>query len=218
MILLKRIGELLFPPKCVLCRKLLEKEELDLCRHCRTHVAECGTSRRKIPYLDSRTVVWYYENDVRGSLIRYKFHRARHYANSYGRLLAMKLLREGKHDVDLVTWVPVSKRRKFSRGYDQVELLGRALCKELDLPFVPCLKKIRHNATQSTIKGEAQRRANVMGVYRSVNGSQFAGKRILLLDDIITTGATISECAKILKIAGAKEVHGAAIAATRQNK
>ena len=81
---------------------------------------------------------------------------------------------------------------------------------------VPLLKKVRHNRPQSGIHGAAQRRANVLGAYRELDREAIAGKKILLLDDILTTGATAGECARVLKTAGAKEVHCAAVAAARK--
>ena len=83
---------------------------------------------------------------------------------------------------------------------------------------VRTLRKIRHNPPQSGITGQAERRANVLGVYEAVGPESFKDKRVLLLDDIITTGATAGECARVLLTAGAKEVHCAAIAAVRQHK
>ena len=74
------------------------------------------------------------------------------------------------------------------------------------------LKKVRHNRPQSSIAGQAERRANVLGAYEALSPQQIAGKRILLLDDVITTGATVSECARVLLTAGAKHVYCAAIA------
>ena len=114
--------------------------------------------------------------------------------------------------------MPISRRRKLWRGYDQVELLAQAVCRELDAAPIRCLKKIRHTPAQSGIKGSAQRKANVLGAYKAVQPEVFVGKRVLILDDIITTGATISECARVLLTAGAKEVHCAAIAAAKHHK
>ena len=216
--MLKRIGELLFPPKCVLCGRLLNKQELDLCGKCRLDGPECAAVRRKIPFVESSVAVWYYEDPVRRSLLRYKFYGKRHYAKGYGRMLAMKLQRQYEDGFDLITWVPVSRRRRLRRGYDQVELLAQAVCHELGMEPVSCLRKVRHNPPQSGITGQAQRRANVLGVYDAVDPARFAGKRVLLLDDIITTGATLSECARVLLTAGAAQVHCAAVAAVRNQK
>jgi len=207
---------LLFPPRCIFCRKLLGKNETDLCRNCRMDAPEYLNSKRKLQFLDSFAAVWYYEDGVRRSLLRYKFYGARSYASSYGRFLAMKLQQEYPEGFDILTWVPVSRLRRFHRGYDQVELLARAVGRELDMIPVPVLYKIRHNRQQSRIRDAAKRRANVLGAYRVTDLQQIAGKRVLLLDDILTTGSTVGECARMLKVNGAKEVHCAAVAAVRK--
>lgn len=212
------IGRLLFPPKCVLCGRLLEKNETDLCHTCRVDAPDCPASRQKLSFLDSWTAVWHYKDNVRRSLIRYKFYGARSYVLSYGRFLAMKLSEQHPDGFDLLTWVPISPLRKFFRGYDQVELLAMAVGNELAMKPVRVLKKIRHNRPQSRIKDAAKRRANVLGVYALIDPETVCGKRILLLDDIITTGATAGECSRILLTAGAKEVHCGAVAATRHKK
>ena len=205
----------LFPPKCLLCRQILDDDSLDLCRKCRQDGPDCVNSRKKIPFIDSWTAVWYYEDNARRSLLRYKFGGARHYAQGYGRLLAMKLAEEHPEGFDFLTWVPISALRKLFRGYDQVELLAEAVGQELGIAPVPLLRKVRHNPPQSGIVGEAQRRANVLGAYKTQNDDLLVGKKIVLLDDIITTGATVSECARVLLTAGAKEVHCGAVAVAR---
>ena len=212
------ILDILFPAKCILCGKLLEDGEVDLCRNCRTDSPECPKNKLKFTFLDSWTAIWYYEGYIRDSLRRFKFRRMRHYAASYGRLLAMKLLREYPDGFDVLTWVPVSPLRKFARGYDQGQLLAEAVGRELGMRSVAALRKVRHNRAQSGISGQARRRANVLGVYRVTDADLVAGKRVLLLDDIITTGATAGECARVLLTAGAKEVHCGCVAAAHRGK
>ena len=209
---------LLFPPRCILCRRALKKEELDLCRSCRSDTPDYCSEKRKLQFLDSFCAIWYYRGNVRSSLLRYKFGYARSYAHGYGRLLAGKLLQEYPDGFDVLTWVPISSLREFSRGYDQSRLIAQAVGRELGMTPVRTLKKIRNNPRQSRIKGAAQRRANVLGVYQIQNSEAIAGKRILLLDDILTTGATAGECARMLLTAGAKEVHCAVVAAARKEE
>lgn len=208
--------ELLFPPKCVLCRKVLAQGETDLCKNCRTDAPDYPNRKIRLQFLDSFAAVWYYEGNVRRSLLRYKFHHARSYCDPYGRMLAMKLLQEHPDGFDVLTWVPVSRLRRLRRGYDQVELLARVVGRELGVTPIPTVKKIRNNRPQSRLQKAEERRANVLGVYRLAENAPVKGKRILLLDDILTTGATAGECARVLLSAGAKEVHCAAIAASRK--
>ena len=210
------ILHLLFPPKCIVCRKLLKDAETDLCLNCRTDSPECHKNNLTFSFLDSWAAVWYYDGYIRKSLHRYKFGRARQYASGYGRLLAMRLGEEHPEGFDVLTWVPVSRIRKFTRGYDQVELLAEAVGQELGMKPVRTLRKIRNNPPQSGISGIEKRRANVLGVYRLENPEQVKGKRVLLLDDILTTGATAGECARVLLTAGAKEVHCGCVAVARK--
>ena len=209
--------DLVYPRKCILCGALLHRGEVDLCRSCRRDNEEFRRFHRKIQRIHDFTAVWYYEGRVRESLIRYKFYNSRSYAGAYGRLLALRCL-EQLEEPDVITWVPVSRRRKWQRGYDQVELLARAVGRELNLPVRKLLDKIRHNPAQSGLDSAEKRRANVLGVYRPHQNAQIRGKRILLLDDILTTGATASECARVLLTAGAEEIIFAAVAAGRNHE
>ena len=217
MKLFHRISRLLFPPKCILCKRLLQENETDLCHGCRADTPEFSKPTKKLTYLAGWTALWYYEGNVRSSILRFKFHNARSYADAYGRMLAMKLTQE-ETEFDLLTWIPISRQRKWRRGYDQVELIAKAVGAELGIAPVSTLQKLRNNRPQSGITGAAQRRANVLGVYRVLDPSQVSGKRVLLLDDILTTGATAGECARMLLTSGAKEVYCAAVAASSSNK
>ncbi len=209
---------LLFPPKCVLCRCLLSKEETDLCHHCRIHGPEFSRAKRNIPFLAHWTAVWYYKDDVRKSIHRFKFGNRRSYAPIYARLLISRVQTMRLDNFDILAWVPTSLLRQLKRGYDQSELLAKALGRDLGCDAVGVLKKVRHTPPQSGFRDAARRRANVLGAYKVIDRERIAGKRILLLDDVITTGATASECAKTLLIAGAKEVCFAAVAAAYHDK
>lgn len=211
------ILQLLFPEKCLLCNKILRPSESLICDPCRQDTSEVLKLKRRIPFLSGAFALWYYEGKVRYSLIRYKFWGRRGYSRQYGALLAAKL-QDLLKQYDLIVWVPVSKWRRLKRGYDQVELIAYELHRRIQATPTVCLKKIRHNPPQSGLASAAQRRANVLGVYKVPDPAAVSGKRILLLDDIITTGATISECAKMLMAAGAKEVYGVAVAVTREEK
>lgn len=218
MILLHWISALFFPPKCIFCRTLLSKDETDLCHSCRKKTTECKPSKNNIPFVAGWTGIWYYTEGVRNSILRYKFYNARSYAPIYGRFLAMKLQKEFPDGFDMLTWVPISTFRKLRRGYDQVALLAKYVGQELGVTPIPLIKKVRHTPPQSTLKTASERRANILGAYRAIAPADIAGKRILLLDDILTTGATASECAKVLLTAGAEKVYFAAIAVANHDK
>ena len=213
---LNLIYGLLFPPKCVLCGDLLRSGEQDLCKECRSEAHLFPNGKRKLQFLDSFAAVWYYERSIRRSMLRFKFYGRRSHAVSYGRLLAMELTKEFPDGFDVLTWIPVSRSRRLRRGYDQVELIAKAAARELGMEATPTLRKIRSNPPQSRITGEAQRRANVLGVYRVRQDADIRGKTVVLLDDILTTGATMGEAARMLRTAGAEQVHGAAVAAVKK--
>ncbi len=215
--MLQRLLTLLFPPRCVLCKNFLSKEETDFCHHCRQNAPEVQKTKLKLSFLAGWTAVWYYKDTVRGSILRYKFYGRRQYAPVYGRSLAMKLQKEGWDHFDTLTFAPIAPLRRLTRGYDQVELLAKAVGKELGI--MPCrtLRKIRNTPPQSRLGDAARRRANVLGAYVAVSSENIRNKRILLLDDVITTGATASECARVLLTAGAKEVYCAALAVAHHN-
>ena len=116
-----------------------------------------------------------------------------------------------------MTWVPVGPRRRRQRGYDQARLLAEAACRLWDVRAEELLRKPVDNSPQSEIKDPAARRANVLGAYRvCCQADLLRGKRVLLVDDILTTGSTLSECARMLKAAGTLRVYGLCAAATRK--
>ncbi len=214
----ERFLDLFFPAKCPLCQTVLSRDETDLCHTCREDTDEFPKPNRKISFVAGWTSMWYYNGKVRHSLLLYKFYNRRSYGTIYGRLLAMKLHRDPICQYDILTWVPVSRKRRWFRGYDQVELIARSVGEELHTPAISILKKTRHTKPQSRLLDISQRRANVMGAFTVSDPARISGKRILLLDDIITTGATVSECARVLMTYGAKEVHCAAVAALNKEK
>ena len=105
-------------------------------------------------------------------------------------------------------------RRLRQRGYDQARLLAESACRLWETKPLPLLRKTVHNPAQSGLKEAAARRANVLGVYEAVDPERISGHRILLVDDICTTGATLAECARVLREAGAADVVCAAAALT----
>jgi len=133
-------------------------------------------------------------------------------AGPLGRILASRLLAAGV-EVDLIVPVPLHWRRRWRRGYNQADLLALAVANDLRLPVAPRRLRRRRATASQTGRSRRGRVANVRGAF--VTGrSGFGGSRILLVDDVMTTGATLAECARVLRAAGASEVHAAASART----
>lgn len=217
MILTEFLKDLLFPRKCVFCGQVLSMDETDLCHECRDAAPEYDGSGKMPRNISGVSAVWFYEGTVRESLLRFKFHNKPGYAKAYGPMLALRVARE-LPGVDVITWVPVSAERRNERGYDQSELLAKAVSKELGIPAKPSLKKIRHNPAQSGIADAEARRANVADAYIVRDASAVKGRKVLLIDDILTTGATAGECARMLIEAGAATVFLGTVAAGRRYK
>lgn len=208
--------ELLFPRKCAFCGRLLEREDAPVCAACAAALPRTGDTARKLEFIPRAVAPLYYEGTVRRALLRYKFHAVPARGRVFGAMVAEELRRRGDTEFDLVTWAPLSDRRRRRRGYDQARILAEAVGESLGIPALPLLRKVRHNRPQSHLRTEALRRANVSGCYAALRPNETAGKRVLLVDDIITTGATVSECARMLLMAGADKVFAAAVACTRE--
>ena len=208
--------DLLFPPRCVFCRKLVRSGKDLICADCRASLpyTRAGGAQHGDHYSVCIAPL-YYEDKVRESLLRYKFHGASGYADAYAELLADCIRENLAGRYDLISWVPLSRKRLRERGYDQAMLLALNTALRLDDVAVSTLKKVRDVQKQSTVGSEEKRRANIAGAYEASDSELIAGKRILLVDDIVTTGATLSECAATLKAAGAAEILCAAVACSR---
>lgn len=153
---------------------------------------------------DSLFSVFYYKDLIKRSVIRYKFQGQRRYSKIYVELMYEFLKDLNLSDsFDLMTSVPLSRKRLYERGFSQTEILASPLAKRLGIPFsANCIFKTRHTAKQSTLRGIAQKRENVEDAYLA-DRPKIYDKKILLLDDVFTTGSTVESCAKELLDKGA---------------
>ncbi len=205
--------DLLYPPRCCFCRKVIEREAQGICGYCREKLSlpEKGKRRRM---LDGGFVCTYpllYDEMVRESFLRFKFYGAISYAEPYSVILS-DCFKDDPLLFDIVTWVPLSRRKKKKRGYDQAELLAKGISALLGLDCRKILYKNKETKTQSLLKNGDERRRNVKGAYSLSDENTVKGKKILIIDDIVTTGSTLSECCRVLKKAGAELVTAAAFA------
>lgn len=208
--------DLLFPPRCTFCRKLLKNGKLGVCAGCAKNLPYThGGGNQNGDFFTVCVAPLYYEGVVRDSILRFKFKEATAYAKVYGALMADCIGENLEGRYDLITWVPLSEGRLKNRGYDQAMLLAMAAALELDDVAVETLVKHTDVPAQSGVGSEEKRRANISGAYNVPDEELVAGKRILLIDDIVTTGSTLSECSRMLLQAGAKEVLCCALARSR---
>lgn len=211
------VFDLLFPPRCPFCQQILEHP--GVCPDCEKALPRReGLPLRELGNgLRCAAPLWY-EEKARQGMLRLKFASSRPAAVPLGRLLGECAAESFPGGFDVVTWVPVSKKRKRSRGFDQAELLARSACKLWDTKPVRLLQKTVDNPPQSGIRDVSARRANVLGVYETINRDRLEGHRVLLVDDICTTGSTLGECARVLRDGGAETVVCAAVALGRENR
>lgn len=200
--------DLLFPPKCTFCQKLLEDPRALMCPACQEKLSwlEGPAAERKLEGISLCVSPLWYKDGVRESIHRYKFSGMRQYSKTYGVLTAQCVQDHLEGKYDLISWTPVSRWRKWKRGYDQAFLLARETASHLEMEVTSLLKKVKHNPAQSGIEEDAKRRANVTGVYKVPRPELVKCKRVLLMDDVVTTGETLSECARMLREAGAQDV------------
>lgn len=207
------ILDLLYPRKCPFCRKILDKKEWLICKQC----------EKDLPYSKSGGIQHgnfftaclsplYYKESVRSALLRYKFYGLTVYAKPFGQLMSDCAEEYIDAQVDIITWVPLSRKRLNKRGYDQARLLAEELSCSLMIPCEPVLKKKIHTRPQSRTGSAEKRKANISGAYEVIAPEKVSGKTILLVDDIVTTGSTFSECARMLGMSGANRVYCIAVA------
>lgn len=205
----------LFPRKCPFCNRHIGGRDLT-----------CGDCEKTLPYTGDRArrqvsglrvaAPLYYEDAVRRALLDFKFKGRMGGLPCFGSLMARCAAEEFGGEFDAITWVPVSRKRLRRRGFDQARYLAGSLCVEWHVEPQETLRKILDNPPQSGLEDADARRANVLGVYEAVRPENIAGKRFLLIDDICTTGATLSEAARVLRQAGAADVVGLTLAISRE--
>jgi ComF family protein len=171
----------------------------------------CGPCRQGETVCDRLRTFGAYDAELRQLIVLLKYNGVRPLARPLGQWLAI-LLHEHPElaDVDALVPVPLHPRRQRARGYNQAELLATELCRWVQLPVErSCLRRVKDTPSQTGLT-PAQRAENVRGAFAC--GAKLDSARILLLDDVCTTGATLNACARVLKRAGATRVTAATVA------
>jgi len=233
------LSNILFPGQCVFCDKMLEPNALrNVCPQCeeligtsrkRLCCVKCGKpvasyGKRKIcyfcydnptKYFDRIVSAFEYDDLVKESVLRYKLGVIPAYAVTYADFLA-ETVKEHYDGIefDFICGAPSHTNKKVSQGFDNVELICKYLSKSLDIPLEKNLiKKIRNTPRQSSLK-YSERQENLKNSMTIPNCQKVRGKTVLLVDDVCTTRATMIECSRALKQAGAKRVYGVTFATT----
>jgi len=152
-----------------------------------------------------------YEGKLRDLIHVFKYGGVRPLARPFGRLLAQALPRESSFD--LIVPMPLHWFKQWQRGFNQADLLALEIGRKWTTPVKKIVRRQRITAPQAGLTN-AKRRANVQGAFRMAGSRRLDGLRVLLVDDVVTTGATASACARVLKRAGASQVALLALART----
>lgn len=227
----RAVCDLMFPRRCPFCGDVLGY--LPRCPECEKSVKalerpvyRLSGGEHRLENLESTAALYRYKDEVRQAVLMMKFHRQPWYGRELGFAMAeglfgcvfsarrgiitMKQPEKPALMYDLVISVPSTRKK---RGYNSTAIMGSTLAEALELPFLKDgLVRVRQTVPQATL-GEAERLVNQIGSMEAARPDLVEGKRILLVDDIVTTGATISEAARALMKAGADSVYGFAAAA-----
>ncbi len=194
---------------CVECAQTAFVRKVPSCFYCNRLTADgraCSVCVRKTS-LRGASVLWRYDGHVKSLVYRLKYANDRAVA---GFMAAQLVENSDLSGYDVVTAVPSDGRALRQRGYNQAELLARAVAKQASLPYRATLLRTAH--TSQTHLRRSQRLEAVKGNFVCYKPQDVAGQRILIVDDVMTTGATMNECARMLKAAGAKQVWGLVVA------
>jgi ComF family protein len=222
--------DILFPPLCHVCSSYVPgKEEIHLCVACREKVAPihsplcpvcgvpfavedgidhpCGPCLTARPPFTRARSASRFEGTVQELVHRFKYGKKIHLARPLGLLTARALVDFSKEaGSDFIVPVPLHRKRLRERGFNQSQLLGRVLAKQWSIPLsVNNLRRVRWTEPQVGLPA-SERERNVRGAFAVADYARFREKRLLLVDDVYTTGSTVEECARTLKRAGASEV------------
>ena len=199
-----RLRDIIYPPRCICCYSVVENNRLT-CSECEKKLKD------SVNYVDYHTPnfdctsLYKYNECTKGAVGNIKWKRSITICKKIGSLLADEAEKlHSKTPFDLVAYVPMTKRDKGNRGFNQCEVMAKVISKRLDLKFERnVLKKIRQTKPQKELTA-AERAKNLKGAFKVCKDVE--GKNVLLIDDVITTGSTLKENAKMLYKAGTNSV------------
>ena len=203
------ILDLIYPPVCGICGKLNQNY---LCKKCQKVLENqskfvIDENQDFNQNFNKHLYIFKYEGIIRSMILNYKFNEKSYlYITFVNFLLKNEKFFKILKSYDTIIPVPISSERKNERGYNQSELLAKELAKKLNIECVKnCLIKNKNIIEQSKLNKE-ERQKNIQGVYILKNKEKLINKKLLLIDDIFTTGSTVNECCKILKQANPRKI------------
>lgn len=205
----KKLLNYFYPERCPYCNCVIKQEEI-ACPKCLSKFPQNGF----ICYARGGykcACAFLYDGIFSKAIKRLKFNNKPQYAPLLAQPLTTEITnRFSDIAFDMVTSVPLHKNGIKTRGYNQAELVAKSVAKLLGVPYVKTLVKVKDNAKQHTLSRN-MRASNVKNVYKFTGKTTISGKNVLLCDDIITTGSTLGECARILQKNAPASIYCAAV-------
>jgi len=198
---------LIFPNVCGICDNICRES---LCKKCKiklNNIVQNKIDKYTDRNFEKHLYIFKYEGIIKEKLINFKFNEKPYiYKVFINFLIKNKKICRFLKSYDIIIPVPIHYNRKVTRGYNQSALIAKDLAKNLNVRYEDKILFKRVNNKPQSTKNKEDRKENVIGVYYTKNEYKLLNQKVLLLDDIYTTGSTVNECAKVLKIAGAKKV------------
>ena len=224
---LKALTHIFFPDLCYTCNRTLMESESFLCSYCicklpltnyhlrTSHLLE-QQFRGKFPY-EKVTAFLHFEKDsiIQEMIHQIKYRNGESLGRWAGNLMAEEIISSGFfNNIDVIVPVPLHRKKLKERGYNQAEVIAQGVAEVCKLPINrQALQKVIYNTSQ-TKKGRYERWLNSEGAFKVTTPEDFAGKHVLLIDDVITTGATISMCAQCIRECAGVRISVLSLAAT----
>ncbi len=202
--------DLIYPPVCGICDRICKKH---LCKECDIDLKKYeineieDVKNDKSKYYDYQVKTFKYKGKVRSKIIDYKFNEKSYMYHTFQKMITKnEKIYSFLKKYDIILYVPMFKKQEHKRGYNQTYLIAKEIGKTLGIPIEKNnLTKIKDTKKQSTLTKE-ERKTNVKNAFVIEKPERIVNKKVILFDDIFTTGNTVNECSKVIKMAGAKEV------------
>lgn len=216
--------DFILPRFCCSCKTKLSAETDTMCGICLSKIQRSTSSRLQREYdrkfLDNKIISEFYspfvfekDKELQNAIHALKYEKRFSVGIYLGKILAAEIKSSKTNwKFDLIIPIPLHQLKKAERGYNQAYYIAKGVGSKLKVRVSDrIVKRIKYTESQTTMNLN-EREENIAGAFKVKNQKKFSGKNILLLDDVITTGATVSECGKILLAAGAAKIYAASIA------
>jgi competence protein ComFC len=221
----KFIGDILFPPVCLNCKKSIDDQENFLCQFCFDEIElnsslYCPKCARRISQKSQCHQTNYllapatrFNPPIPALIYAFKYNKMEKVSVLLSALL-ISYLKTIKIDLSeyVITFVPLYKSKERARGFNQAQILAEKVCQYFSTTPIKVLEKIKNNPPQAKIKDYLQREKNIAQCFRVVLPQAIAGKNVIIVDDVSTSGATLNEISLTLKKYGAKKIIGLVVA------